>query len=425
MKRKLLESILFNYFGTIAAALGPLLALPVYLAALGKTQWGLVSVVTSVVLLLTMMEGGLAQVLVREFALLARRHGGPSKEVRSLLLGSQYLYGLAGLLLACGLALSSGWIATHWLNLTSDTDPHEVARLLMLGALLVAIQFFAALPRSLLLALHLHRPLNVAIAMAHVLRYGLGALVAWQLQSVQWLLIWYVTVAVAECLVRYVMAWRAIDLPAQGERVNWSSIQELGPGAAKMSLAVVLSGLTTQMDKLILFKLVEVDQVGFYAIASSVALGVLSFTYPLIQAVFPTLLSFRDDKRRMRKFFMVWLASATACAALAMTLYIWLGHAMLRLWLRNDEAASVVYPVLLVLLIGTMLNVIYQVGYVGWMLDANYKMPLIISSSSVVLTTLLTPPLVMHYGIMGAATGWLLINALGLLISCSRLRKIG
>jgi O-antigen/teichoic acid export membrane protein len=423
LKRKLVESIFFNYFGTIAAALGPLLALPVYLGVLGKAQWGMMSVVLTVMALLIMVDGGLSQVLVREFALRSNQYGRQSPQVQSLLSSCQALYGALAMLLALGLILSSGWIAQHWVNLANGIHSQEVTRLLMMSALLVAIQLAAALPRSLLLALDLHRPLNVSIASAHVFRYGGGVLTVLVLHSLQWLLAWYALVALAEGATRYAMSWRAVGIRGWPANVSWVEIRHVLPGAAKMSLAVVLSGLTTQMDKLILTRMVTLDQVGIYAIASSAAMGLLSFSYPLIQAVFPTLLARHDDRRQVRRVLLSWLVAAVGVATMTMTLYLWLGHAALKLWLRNDEIAAAVYPILLVLLIGTLLNLAYQVGYVGWMLEANYRMPLIISGCSVVLTILLTPMFVRHLGIAGAAAGWLLINALGLVLSFSWFRK--
>lgn len=424
MKRKLVESIFFNYFGTVAAALGPLLALPVYLNVLGASQWGMMSVVITVMALLTMVDGGLSQVLVREFALRSRQHGPQSAPVRSLLAGCQVAYGLLAVSLALALAMSSASIARHWLNVEADIHHQDATHLLMMSSLLVAIQLFVALPRSVLLALDRHRSLNVSIAVAHVFRYGVGALVIILSQSLQWLLLWYVVVASAEGAVRYGIAWRDVGMHGLTERVAWSEIKPLIPGALKMSVAVVTSGLTTQLDKLILMKMVPLDQVGIYAIASSVALGLLSLGYPLIQAVFPSLLAIHENKRQIRKIFLSWLGASIGGAAFGMAFYIWLGEDLLNLWLRSAEVAAAVYPVLLVLLIGTLLNVMYQVGYIGWMLEANYRMPLIISALSVVLTLLMTPMLIREFGVVGAAAGWLLINALGLLASLTWFRKI-
>lgn len=185
-----------------------------------------------------------------------------------------------------------------------------------------------------------------------------------------------------------------------------------------------MSGLTTQLDKLILMKMVPLDQLGLYAIASSVATGLLSVGYPVIQAIFPTLLALNEDKQRMRKIFSGWLAALAVSGMLGMALYVYLGYSLLELWLQNREAAGVVYPVLLILLLGTMLNMMYQVGYTGWMLDANYRLPLIVNSLSVATTLLMTPLLIKEYGVTGAAAGWLAINIIGLLTSLNWFRKI-
>jgi O-antigen/teichoic acid export membrane protein len=248
-------------------------------------------------------------------------------------------------------------------------------------------------------------------------------MVAWTTHSLQCLLLWYLAVALAEGGLRHSMARRSIAMHASKERASWSEIGRLLPGTMAMSLAVVLSGLTTQMDKLILSKMVALEQVGVYVIASSVALGLLSLTYPLIHAIFPALLAVQRDKRQIRKIFLNWLAVAALAAIAVMAFYAGLGEAMLTLWLRNSDTAAAVFPVLFVLLVGTSLNVIYQVGYIGWMLEANYRMPLIVNAISMGLTLLIAPMLIGEYGILGAAAGWLFINTLGLLFSLSWFRK--
>jgi O-antigen/teichoic acid export membrane protein len=423
LKRKLVESIFFNYIGTIAAAIGPLLVVPVYLTELGKAQWGLMSVVITIVALLIMVDGGLSQVLMREFSLRAREHGRYSLPLRSLWVSCRLLYGILAIVCGSILVVFGKLIAQHWLNLGSEIDPDEATRVLMLSGLLVTVQLFAALPRSMLLALDLYRSLNISIALAHALRFGVGAMVAWTTHSLQCLLLWYLAVALAEGGLRHSMARRSIAMHASKERASWSEIGRLLPGTMAMSLAVVLSGLTTQMDKLILSKMVALEQVGVYVIASSVALGLLSLTYPLIHAIFPALLAVQGDKRQIRKIFLNWLAVAALAAIAVMAFYAGLGEAMLTLWLRNSDTAAAVFPVLFVLLVGTSLNVIYQVGYIGWMLEANYRMPLIVNAISMGLTLLIAPMLIGEYGILGAAAGWLFINTLGLLFSLSWFRK--
>ena len=400
------------------------MTLPVYLKGLGASQWGMMSVLLTLIALLMMVDGGLSQVLVREFALRARRHGQKSAPVRLLFAGCQAAYGFLAVTLAIALVMSSPSIARHWLNLEADINYRDATSLLTMTALLVAAQFFIALPRSLLLALDHHRSLNTSIAIAHIFRYGIGALVVFLWQSLQYLLFWYAVVAIAEGAVRYRIARRVVDMQGSPERPTWSELKPLTCVGLKMSVAVVMSGLTTQLDKLILMKMVPLDQFGLYAIASSVALGLLSVGYPVIQAVFPTLLALHENKQKMRKIFLGWLAALVASGMLGIVLYVCMGSSLLELWLHNREVAGAVYPVLLILLLGTMLNMLYQVGYTGWMLEANYRLPLIVNALSVTLTLLMTPLLIKEYGVPGAATGWLAINIIGLLTSLSWFRRI-
>ncbi|MGV2481796.1 UNVERIFIED_CONTAM: hypothetical protein IGO34_33920, partial [Salmonella enterica subsp. enterica serovar Weltevreden] len=79
------RNILANYAGSGVLVLAPLLALPGYLAALGPAQFGLVSFVVLLQTILGLMDAGLGQALVREFALRARPQGGPAIEAATLL----------------------------------------------------------------------------------------------------------------------------------------------------------------------------------------------------------------------------------------------------------------------------------------------------------------------------------------------------
>ena len=97
----------------------------------------------------------------------------------------------------------------------------------------------------------------------------------------------------------------------------------------------------------------------------------------------------------------------------AMT-YIVIGKWLLEVWLRNTEAVTAIYPILSVLLVGTVLNAFYNVGYVNWLARKKVYMILRVNAFALILSVLLIPLLVSWQGTIGAAFGWLVINLIGL-----------
>ena len=67
------KNIFANYIGAGAVALGPILVLPWYLAALGPKQFGLIGFIGMLQAVLGLLDAGMSQALVREIAHL---HGG-------------------------------------------------------------------------------------------------------------------------------------------------------------------------------------------------------------------------------------------------------------------------------------------------------------------------------------------------------------
>src|SRR5438477_320147 len=81
------------------------------------------------------------------------------------------------------------------------------------------------------------------------------------------------------------LAWRALGV--KRGTLYWEP-QRLRPvwrTVASLSGATWMGALTVQMDKVILSKMVSLQQFGYYTIAAGIAMGVLQLIYPLVQAI--------------------------------------------------------------------------------------------------------------------------------------------
>jgi O-antigen/teichoic acid export membrane protein len=192
-----------------------------------------------------------------------------------------------------------------------------------------------------------------------------------------------------------------------------------------MSAAIWLGALTVQMDKVILSRMVPIDQFGYYVIAASVAAGSLQMIYPLIQAVLPRAIQLHSNPEALRSLSFKLLKSIALIVVVAGVSFMFAGQWILHLWLGNTQASEAVFPLVAILLVGTALNAFYTVGYIHWIVYEKIRRIVQVNAIALLLSILLIPPLVLWFGTIGAAFGWLALNLLGFVLSLEWLKRGG
>lgn len=410
------KNIIANYLGTTVTALAPVLALPWYLSALGTQQFGLIAFITLMQAVLGLLDSGLAQALVSEFAVRFDMTKKAQLKTATLLLGFERIYWLFSLLVGAVVWLFSGLIAARWLNL--GDMPVSTGRIAIEGAAaLFAAQFPGSVYRSLLVGAQAQVPLNAVLTVGALLKHFGAVIAVTLLPSLITYVAWHAGAALLETLARRTLAWRLLRVQASQVRCDTFELLQVWRTIAGLSGAALLGALTVQMDKIVLSRVIPLDQFGFYSVASSLAVGVLLLISPLVQAVLPRAIQLRSQPAALRHLSLklAGLIGATVCCG-ALVFYF-AGHWLLTLWLKNAVAVSMIYPLLAVLLVGTALNAFYNVGYVHWLVHQNIRRILQVNLLAFVLAVAVIPPLVAWRGSMGATFGWLVINLIGFLLS--------
>ena len=410
------RNIAFNYFGSGFLALAPLLALPWYIAALGPKLWGLVAFVTLLQGVLGLLDAGMSQALTREIALRVNGSESGRRRAAALLSGFERIYWAFAIAAALIVATLAEVLASAWLNLAGL--PESSGRLAIYGAAaLFAAQFPGSIYRSVLSGAQAQVTLNLLIVAGALLRHGGGVAIVWVWPSLSAYLGWQVAVALLETLARGVLAWRCVG----GRRgiPGWDAAEMRQVLALVLQLtgAVFMGALAVQMDKIVLSRMLEVELFGYYAIASSLALGLLQFIHPVFNATLPRVVQLRESPQALRGFNLKVAGLVGLLILAAAAAYLLAGRALLDAWLRNPALAAAVYLPLSILLAGTGLNALYNIGYTNWLAKGKTGRILAVNAVTLVLSIALLPTLVVWQGMAGAAFGWVLINGIGLLAS--------
>ena len=343
------KNLIANYVGAAFVAGSQLLLIPVYIKLLGERGWGIFSAVLALSAALLILEAGVSLGIARRFSALAPNASGG---VRSFLwierryLGAVALFALTGIVLAAPMSL--------WM-LPSDTS-NGVA-VLRLTVVMAAAQIIGSLYRSVLVGTGNQVQLNVLLVVFTAVRHSAAVICAVAGGGTAAVAGAFALGFVVEALFRRRSAYRVVRLQSSSDPTEDSKKPSttVPLGAATLAVAGAVGALGSQLDRLVLSRVVDPATLGHYAIAATLSLAVLQLVYPLSSALLPKLERFRlttERKRIVRRSYamLAALLSAVWIAALLLSL------GGLRRWLPSDSIADAVRPLFLVHLGGTTLN---------------------------------------------------------------------
>jgi O-antigen/teichoic acid export membrane protein len=401
-----------NYGGAAINALVPLLAIPVLIRMLGPELWGLVAFVNLMVVLMMMLNVGISQALVREFAHRWTNEADGGVRAASLLRGYEGLYWGIAIIIGASVLPFTSWIADIWLN-TSPKAQEMVPYSVAFAVILFVVTLPASIYRGALLAIQEHVLLNVIRSTAVIAKVGFGVLAVKQTGSVLGYLTFFVGVSLLETLALAIAAWRFMPSRRRAIDFNLREVRVTLKFSITMTVLVMMGVATTQIDRFFVSVLMPVQDLGVYSIAVGLAFGVLQITYPLFTSVMPILVSIDADSHRRLRAIRNLLATVLALVAVLGGVYALVGTAALSFWLGDPALAQAVEHPLTWLLIGVALNTVFNVGYTNWVSLGQTRWILWVNLLSLSITIAVLPAAISAWGLVGAAMAYVIVNVIG------------
>lgn len=416
------KNVVANYFGAGISALAPILALPWYVSILGAKYWGLVSFIWILQGILGLVNAGLSQALIREISSLVNAKELGQQKIAAILFGFERIYW--GFSISAGLLLAyfANNIVSSWLKL--GDIPAETGMLVIYAAAIIfVVQFPATLYRSVLFGSGHQVQQNVLISTSTVVRHLGGVAILSIHGSIEVYLAWNVITALVETLVTAKMSWAYLHVKRSVLKWDQAEMSKVFSLTIGLSVSVFLGILTLQIDKIVLSWSLPIEQLGYYAIATAVSIGMLQAFTPVISAVLPKLVQLQGLPQSLKALNLKLMWIMLTIIGIVALMYGLAGELLLTLWLRDIQVVAIVFPVLSLLLVGTAMNAIYSIGYVNWVAAGESNKVLRVNAISLALSIALLPMLIAKYHLFGAAFGWLAINLIGMLLSLGWLVK--
>jgi O-antigen/teichoic acid export membrane protein len=250
---------------------------------------------------------------------------------------------------------------------------------------------------------------------------GLGAiLVLWLVSpTVEAFFIWQLVVSIVNlCLIVFFVR-RSLPIAEEAPRFRRELFLNIWRFAAGVTGISVLSTILTQMDKIILSRMLSLEIFGYYALANAVAMSLARFMYSVFSATYPRLtnlvaMNAWQELTRLYHKSSQLVSVLVLPAAVVVALF---SREILQLWTQNPSTAEHTHLLVSILIMGTAFNGLMNIPYALQLATGWTRLAFFVNLVSVILLVPLMILLTKLYGAPGAASVWEIVNGSAIIFS--------
>lgn len=406
-----------NFAGKIWSITSVYIFVPVYLSILGIDAYGLIAFNAIALALLYVADAGLSASFAREAA-----KGSPGQSLLDMLVSVERV--LLSLLVLAGLAFAAAapLIADNWLGHAGNLRRDQVIQCLQLMPLALIPQIAMSLYFGGLMGLQRQVSANLLSTGFNIVRSGLVILPIWFFPDIRVFFVWQAAASLAMTVVMRAQLRNQIIRSSQIKgpgaapphgRFSAESLRAIRGYALGMLGLSIIAALNTQLDKLVISKLLPLSEFAQYSLVSMLAQIPYLLTLPIATALLPRFTNLLAQKRyqelgSLYRQSSYYIASLGAVAGLALFLF---ADAFIAAWLNSQPVESATVLAARLLALGGMFLTLqlapFQLSLANGHNSTNIRLGIIVLCASI--------PLQIHlagrYGVVGAALPWLIINA--------------
>lgn len=405
------HNIIANYSGRAWTSLLSLAFVPLYIKLMGVEVYGLLGIFMSLGALLSLLDMGLSATLSRELSRLSTVDNS-AQEARNLVRTFEVVYWGTGVVIGVAVVLLAPLIARYWIN-SGEVASETIKYALMIMGMSIAFQWPGGIYSGGLMGLQRQVVLNVIRSVMVTVQH-VGALLVLLLISPTILafFLWQSFVGLLTTIALGIWVWRSLAESSALARFKRELLVKNWRFATGMTGISLVTILLTQLDKIVLSKMLSLETFGYYMLAFNVANNLNNFATPIYSALFPKftqLVASGDVNGLISLYHKGTRLLSALMLPVAMTV-IFFSKEILALWLNDPVVSENTQPILVLLMIGTAMSTVMVMPYAlqlahGWTRFSIYK--------NLIAAAFLVPLLLVlvdWYQGIGAALVWLILN---------------
>ncbi|MFH1287745.1 MAG: oligosaccharide flippase family protein, partial [bacterium] len=348
------KNIVANVVGNIWQALMVLIFVPLYIKFLGIESWGIIGIFATIQVMFGLLDVGLSSTLNREMARLSILPG-KEQEMRNLVRTLEVLYwSIVVFVGIIGVSLSP-FIAHHWVK-AEQLSPKTIEQAFLIIGFVMALQMPIGFYSGGLMGLQRQVLLNVINVCMSTLRGAGAVLILWLISpTIQAFLLWQIVISIINIFLLVLFLWSNLPLSENKAVFQKQLLIGISKFTGGMSGIAILAVILTQLDKIILSKMLSLEVFGYYALASAIATSLYRLIGSVSSGIYPRfsqLVSIGDQEGLKQLYhkscqFMSVLILPVAIVVAAFS------YEILLLWTKNPIIAEQSYILVSILICGT------------------------------------------------------------------------
>jgi len=406
------KNIIANFAGNAWQALMALAFIPFYIKFMGVESYGLLGILATIQVVLSFLDMGLSNTLNREIARLSALSGQEQK-MRNLVRTLEFIYWGVALVIGMAVIVLSSFIARHWLQ-AGNLSVATIEQALVIMGFVLALQWPAAFYSGGMRGLQRQVRLNVIVIFMSTLRGAGAVLVLWVVSpTIIAFFYWQIIISTFCTGLLAWSLWKGLPTGNQRSSFDRKLLKGIWRFAAGMSGITVSALLLMQLDKVILSKIMTLENFGYYTLAGAVAGGLHIIIIPIYNSIFPrfsALAVLHNDQALIKLYHASTQLMAVLVFPAAVTLAVF-SYDIILLWTGNSFISRNTAPLVSILTIGTAINALMVLPYT---LQLAYGWTNISLKINIFLIVMMVPTIIIltnHYGPTGAASSWVILNA--------------
>lgn len=409
--KKLLHNVFSNYFSRIWSTVVVLIFTPLYIQVLGLEKYGIIAVFTVLQAAILLLDMGITPTITREAA---RLEGGTrsSQSIHNLFRSIEYLIIIIAVTMVVVVITASSFLAENWLQPKSlTTDMISAAFKIM--SLALAFRWLEQVYKAALQGLQDQIWLGGAVAISETIRWGGSyvVLICFS-ETVNAFFLWQI---ISSFITITILRHRLFKiLPKQDTRpvFVWNEIIEIKKYAIGMFFSSILVFMLTQIDKILVARLLPLSEFSIYMLCATLSNGLLQLINPITIAIFPKMAQYvaQDDCIALQRLFIEssqWMTLVILPTALTMAFF---SKDILSLWTGDWIIAQNGMLILALLTTATLLNGLMNVPYMVQLAYGWTSLSIALNAACLVLTLPAMFLLIPRFGGLGAAAVLVALN---------------
>jgi O-antigen/teichoic acid export membrane protein len=405
-----------NLLGTLWSIFSIYFFLPFYLKFLGEEAYGLVMFAVTIQAVIMLLDAGFSSALRRE---LAWSNTESTNNKSSLFLTIEAFYAVIFIVLGLCTILFSDWLATNWF--VNTTLPKTIVKTsIILMTINAVLQIQSSLYNGSLLALDHQIKANFLQFVFTLFRNGFVIFIIFLTSSPVYFLIWQMIITIVYLFIQRIILTKTFTKHKFKEGfVDFNLLKNIWTVSSLFLLISILSTINLQIDKIIISRIMDFKNLGYYNTVYSLGQITVSLCGPIATALTPLVIKayssnkIADISTLFHKYSKI---STVLCFSLGTTLLLD-SQNIIRIWTNNESFVHETNNSAGFIIFAGMMLACQVVPYTLGIASASMK-PIIFTC---IVNIILTVPAYIYLGekmgLQGFAIVWCVSNILMMLVN--------